>query len=40
MLEQAPGQDLKPKDRGAHTRAGFLVGFVTPWESHGEAACA
>ncbi|TRZ25755.1 hypothetical protein HGM15179_001341 [Zosterops borbonicus] len=40
VLGQAPGRDLRPKDRGAHTGAGSLVGLVTPWETHAEAAYA
>lgn len=29
-LEQGPGRTCGPMERVAHTRAGFLAGFVTP----------
>ena len=37
--EQAPGRSCRPR-RGAHARAGFLAGPVTPWRTHAGAACS
>ena len=39
MLEQAPARTCGPMERGAHTRAGLLAGFVTLWGTHAGAAC-
>lgn len=34
VLEQTPGRDLKTRERGTHSAAGFPVVFVTPWGNH------
>jgi len=40
MLEQAPGRACGPVERGTHSREGLLSGLVTPWDTHGGAACS